>query len=482
VSAAIFPAWDMDDSQSGGAARAAWKWPAAPLTSPLAEVAAIVLLCPLFLAAAWWNGFPFVFFDTGAYVLEGLAHFFVPERAAVYSLFLYYAGAKASLWYVAAAQCLIIAFVLTEFARAVAPRTSLWKLLGIGLALLFFTSLPWFAADIEPDSVTAALAMALYLLAFHARLMGWIRGALLVAIAAFATAAHPSHLGLSAGLVMALAALRLVAAIRPRLGLPKPNLPLLALSFALGFSLVLAANYSLTHKVFVSRSGSVFLFARLLGEGIAKQTLDEICPTRHLKLCAVKDKLPPTADDWLWGPQSPFNDLGRFKGTERESAIVVDESLRRHPLASFGLGLLPALVQFTMMRTGDGIAPQQWVLDPEFRHFMPKQIAAYHAARQQQDVVRFKAVNVVHVTIAFLSLFWLGLILRRAIRQKRWNQAVLPAYVFLALIGNALVCGIFSGPHDRYQSRIVWLAVAVLLLLVRPRRAFVLPRPVESGT
>jgi len=461
---------------------AAWKWPAAPLSNPLAEVAAVALLCPLFLAAAWWNGFPFVFFDTGAYVLEGLAHFFVPERAAVYSLFLYYAGAKTSLWTVAAAQCLIVAFVLTEFARAVAPRTGLWKLLGIGVLLLFFTSLPWFAADIEPDSLTAALAMAIYLLAFHARAMGWLRGALLLAVAAFATAVHPSHLGLSAGLAITLAALWLVAVIWPRLGLPRPNALLPAFSFALGLALVLAANYSLTHKIFVSRSGPVFLFARLVGEGIAKQTLDEICPTRPLKLCAVKDKLPPTADDWLWGPESPFNDLGRFKGTERESAIVVGESWRRHPLASFGLGLWPALDQFFMVRTGDGIAPQQWVLDPEFRHFMPKQFAAYSAARQQRGLVRFEAVNVVHVTIAFLSLFWLGLILWRAASRKRRHEATLPAYVFLALIGNALVCGIFSGPHDRYQSRLIWLAVAVLLLLARPPRAFGLLRPVESGT
>jgi hypothetical protein len=480
VSGAGFPAWDMSDSQAGVAGFPAWKLPPTPLSNPLAEIAAMALLIPLFMTAAWWNGFPFVFFDTGAYVLEGLAHFFVPERAAVYSLFLHYAGAKASLWYVAWVQCLIVAFVLTEFARAVAPKTSLWKLLVVGVVLLLFTSLPWFTADIEPDSITAALAMAIYILAFHASAMGWGRSILLLLVAGFATAVHPSHLGLSAGLAISIAVFRFVCLFVPKLAKPNPLLP--ALGFALGLSLVLAANYSLTHKLFVSRSGPVFLFARLLGEGVVKQTLDEICPTQHLKLCAYKDSLPPTADDWLWGTNSPFNKLGRFKGTQKESAIVVAECLHRHPLASFGLGLWPALQQFVMVRTGDGIAPQQWVLDPEFRHFLPKQLAAYHAARQQQGGVRFEAVNVVHVTILVLALFWLAFSLYRALRRRDWNGAVLPAFVFLALIGNALVCGMFSGPHDRYQSRIAWFPVAVLLLTARPKRGFFLPRSAESGT
>jgi hypothetical protein len=36
--------------------------------------------------------------------------------------------------------------------------------------------------------------------------------------------------------------------------------------------------------------------------------------------------------------------------------------------------------------------------------------------------------------------------------------------VSLALLGNAFVCGVISGPHDRYGSRLVWDATFTALM------------------
>ena len=478
----------MSDSQAGVARPAGLvlrlagqpRPSALPLSKLAAEIAAVALICLVLLYAALWNGFPFVFYDTGAYVLEGFGHFFVPERSSVYSLFLLYSGGRASLWYVALAQCLMTAFAVVEFARAVRPQTGLWEILAIGVALALFTSIAWCAGNIEPDYATPILALTLYLLAFRTREVGLVRGILLLCVAAFATGAHPSNLGLFAGLVVCIAALKLASLVWrevPRCTLLQP-----VIAFALGLGLVLTANYSLTHKLFVSRSGAMFLTARLMGDGIVKRTLDDICPARHLKLCAYKDRLPRTADDFLWGPESPFNKLGRFKGSEEEYRTIAAESLRRYPLTSLGTGLVVAFRQFWMFRTGDGYFPQQEVLDTEFKNFLPRQYEHYLKARQQRGLLRFEAVNVVHYPLALLSLIWLALVLRKAVRQRQWERAALPAFVFLALIGNALVCGLFSGPHDRYQSRLIWLPALVLLLTELPRVELTLRKPVESGT
>jgi hypothetical protein len=442
------------------------------------EIAAILLLTPLFLYAAAWNGFPFMFFDSGAYVLEGFAKVFVPERSPVYSFFLRFVHGRADMWYVAWAQSAMTAFAITEFARALWPRTTLWKLLVACLALSVLTSIAWFVGQIEPDCMTAVLVLAMVPLAFRLKQTGWLRALALVPIAGFATAAHPSHLGLSAGLVLTLLAARIAAMIWREL--PKPNVIVPALAFGLGVGLVLVANYSLTKHVFVSRSGTVFLAARLMGIGVVGPTLDAICPTQRLQLCAYKDHLPQTADEYLWAPYSPFNKLGRFYGYRAEYDIIVSESLKRHPLQSLGGGLWGSLRQYFMFRTGDGVEPQEWVLGPLFHGFMPKQYKHYLEARQQRGMLSWPAVNVVQFPIALFAQVWLAVVAWRAIKRRRWNVAALPAFVLVALIGNALVCGLFSGPHDRYQSRLAWVPCLIVLLTARQTVERALRRPVES--
>ena len=38
----------------------------------------------------------------------------------------------------------------------------------------------------------------------------------------------------------------------------------------------------------------------------------------------------------------------------------------------------------------------------------------------------------------------------------------------LAVLGNAFICGVISGPHDRYGARLAWVATFVVLIaLVR---------------
>src|SRR5689334_22742485 len=147
----------------------------AAIGSPLYEVLSIILLCPILLSVAIWNGFPIIFYDTGAYMLQGLGHIFLAERSPVYSLFLAAAGARLSLWLVAVAQCAMTAFVITEFARALRPMLSLWSLLAIVTLVSIATGLPWYAAQIEPDFFVALVPLGLYLFAFHGRELKVVR-------------------------------------------------------------------------------------------------------------------------------------------------------------------------------------------------------------------------------------------------------------------------------------------------------------------
>ena len=57
-------------------------------------------------------------------------------------------------------------------------------------------------------------------------------------------------------------------------------------------------------------------------------------------------------------------------------------------------------------------------------------------------------------------------------RDRRLDDVdLLAATVALALLGNAFLCGVISGPHDRYGARMVWIAVFVVLIAIERFRA-----------
>ncbi|HEX4077804.1 MAG TPA: hypothetical protein VHX61_02875 [Rhizomicrobium sp.] len=439
------------------------------LSNSLGEVVAIACLVPLLLAAVIWNGFPIIYYDTGAYVFEGLGGHFMVERSPVYSLFLRYAGAGTSLWFIALLQALATAFVMTETGRAISPRLPLGLFLLIGAALVVATGLPWYVGQIEPDCFAAITVLALYLLAFQSRSLGRARSGMLAVVGGFAAASHPSLLVLTGLLLILLIAIRVLLQLSKRIaanGWPRPRLlePVLVCLF--GFALVVAGNYHFTRQMFISRAGASFVFARMLQDGIVMRLLDDTCPKSGYRLCAWRDSLPATADGWLWTPRSPFFALGHFQGTAAESERIVRDAIRRYPLMQLRAAVIDASAQFVRFGTGDQIEPQEWVLAPVFARYMPTQMEAYLAARQQRGEIDFRPISRLDVAVGFLSLGALLLMLVRAIRLGNRRTTVLLGFVLGALMGNAAICGILSGPHDRYQSRLIWLApFAVLLAL-----------------
>ena len=445
---------------------------------------ALAGLTLLFLGVAFWNRFPLVFYDTGAYMAEGLGGAFFVERSPVYSLFLPLTGAFFSLWWVAAAQALMTAFIVMELARVEAPRLGAGGLLLIGAALAGLTGIGWYAGQIEPDCFTPLVVLGSYLLLFRAdRVTGWRRG-LVIAITALSVACHPSHLGLIGGLLIC-AALAwgfhrwLPGLLRPRLW---PCLSALLLSLVL----VVSANYAFTRTIFVSRAGSVFMIARLMQDGIVQRLLADTCPppgssqAPPYSLCAYPT-LPRNANAWLWGEKSSFHALGGFRRSDDEYGRVLRDSLARYPLMHLKAAIVDSAQQFLEFRTGDGLEPQLSILRPGFAALLPRQLPAYLAARQQTARIRFTDLNLIHVPVAVIALLGLLLLLHHAAVRGRWGEATLPATVLLALLGNAIICGTFSNPHDRYQSRLMWMPVLVVLL-ARARDPKALQPIPESGT
>jgi hypothetical protein len=334
--------------------------------------------------------------------------------------------------------------------------------------------------QVEPDIFTPMVILGAYLLLFRGDRLGKVRLRWVMGLTGLAVSAHPSHLGLIGGLLIAAALLKL--ALRRHRDLPRPNLKRGLMGLAVALSLIVAGNFVLTGKLFISKSGSVFIFARLMQDGIVKRLLNDTCPPAgdmNWRLCAYKNRLATSANGWLWGAGSGFHALGGFTGQAQqdEDQRIIVESLKRYPVMHLRAAVYDSLLQFLQFKTGDGIEPQLSVLEPGFKRMIPQQVPAYLEARQQRGLIRFKTLNLIHVPVGAMSVLGLLLLLQHAAALRAWREASLPALVLLGLIGNAIICGTFSNPHDRYQSRVVWLPSLVLLLAVTKDRRALQPVP-----
>jgi DNA-binding transcriptional LysR family regulator len=121
--------------------------------------------------------------------------------------------------------------------------------------------------------------------------------------------------------------------------------------------------------------------------------------------------------------------------------------------------------QLVMVGTGEGILNSVWHTYGIMERYAPQLIPAMRAARQQQGKLDFRTLNFIHIPIAIASMLMLPFVARRCLRDPAFRDiGMLATAVGVALLANAAICGILSNPHDRYGSRLVWIAPLVLIV------------------
>jgi hypothetical protein len=449
--------------------RPAWKWTAAAL----AMVA--VLLAP-----ALWNGFPFVFADTGGYLARPFERTLELGRSAFYGAFLA-AGMPLDFWPNVGLQAILTAWVLllTLRAHGLGGRPGLPVVLVIALAPL--TGLPWYVGQLIPDILSPLAVLALHLLAFRAPALRPAETALLIVVIAAAIASHMVNIALLAVLLAAFAVIR---ALAPLLRTPRARLGVPALAVAAGLLLAPLSNLVVAGRFAFTPGGTTFVFGRLLQDGIVARYLADRCPDPTLKLCAVRDALPSGGDDWLWGPDSALHRLGGWAAFEPEAGRIVRESLRLYPGQHLAAALTAAATQFVTLKTGDGIRSQDnHHALAVFRRLAPSVVDRFAASRQQQDWFDFTILNAIQVPLALACIAVLALLVLAPRDHVPRSTAALAVTTLVVLIANAAICGVFSNPSDRYQNRLAWLApfavmvAALHLSQSRRRRLAAAPLP-----
>ena len=435
--------------------------PARPETIPRAA-----RLAPGWLAGAMaliWpalrNGYPLVFSDTGTYLSQAIQHYLGWDRPAFYSLFLLSLHFCITTWPAVLAQGLIATLIIGICARMTAPGISAVLLAALAVA----SPLPFFVSQLMPDVFTGLLALALLVLVVAPERLGrWERRGLML-FAAFAFAAHLSNLPIGVGLVAALLPLRRVLGARATLGfagwrrlIAAPVLAVMAL---------MAANLAGHGRASIAPYGNVFLLTRVIYDGPGLDALRTDCPRPGWRLCRLVPQFPANADRFLWSADGPVVRAGGAKLVSREAGAIILAAVRAEPWREVRAMLRNTARQLAMFHTGDGLHPWPGTVTPWIDRDFPRfEQRDYAASRQTRGLSVLPAgLAWLHEAIALGAIGACLLLLPGALRRRRLGAGVIVT-MLLTLLLNAAVTGALSGPHDRYQSRVMWLPLLAAVL------------------
>jgi hypothetical protein len=399
-----------------------------------------------------WNGYPILFSDTHAFLVQAGQPRMVWDKPWIYGPFLRVLHVDTSLWGPLAGQAFLMSYLLFLAAR-VLGRPGPWRHLAVCAVLATASTAPWFVSLLMPDLFAPATVLCLLVLSQPEQLSR-TECTVVAAIGAVAVASHLSHLPLAAAMVAVLA-------------MQRRRVWLAALPLAAALCLLLASNLVGFGRFAVSPYGSVFMLARLVADGPAADTIRAECPQAGWRMCGWVDRLPADSDDFMWDGKGPvWSDPAGPTGLAPEAGAIVRRTLVRAPwqVASGMAG--NTWRQVFRLQLGDTLGPdwlESSVLGSLHAYFPPAETRRFYAGRQMQGTLKpvGTALNVLDACVlaaAFLATAVLAV--------RRRGMSGFAMLVLCALLVNAAVTGGLSRPNDRYQARIAWLLLLPPLFAV----------------
>jgi hypothetical protein len=416
----------------------------------------------LFMAAALWNGYILFYYDSVDYVYLPFDWDLPVYRTAAYAVVTSVGKWTGTLWAVAVLQSAVTAYMMHETLRIFAPVMARSLLVPAAAILAVATGLPWFAGQLMPDAFTGPVVLGVLVLAFGWDHLLWRRYPVM-AILIVGIGVHTSHLGLAIGLILSLGGLRLI--LRRRWPEFHPRLLGASVATVLAVVFVVTTHWATQGRPFLTQPTHMLWLARMVQDGTAKELLDEVCPTQaaEYRLCAFRDQFPATANDFLWHGESVILRLGGWEGLRDEAKQIFHESIRRHPWHHLQVMARLTLQQLVEFKTGDGMIDMDWLVGDTLEGYYPHEYDTFLASRQEQGI-SFDGINRLHVPVMALAQLALPLLLVWGWRKRDGRTFGLATAVLLALLGNAFICGALSNPNHRYQGRLTWVPVLVVVI------------------
>ena len=234
----------------------------------------------------------------------------------------------------------------------------------------------------------------------------------------------------------------------------------------LAYAAEAAFGIVVTHLVDAPPLRPPFLMARVIEDGTGYRYLRKTCPANGFKVCEFLPRLPMPADVfiWAWNPPGVFApatpEMRRELSAEQHQ--FVRAVLMHDPWGVASASAQNTLRQFTQM----GLAEFNYSDKGHFAAKLPvedraafRDSAAYQGSMptRSASLVQLMGFGVGAVTLLAM-LVWPQFRRRLDGQQKR-----IVVFIAVGVAANAAICGVLSGPHDRYEARVAWLIPFVAL-------------------
>lgn len=424
------------------------------LLSVYGYAAALIIFCAgILLIPVALNGFPFIFPDSGDYLI------FTPRiyRSPYYGLFIFFFHMNRFIWMPIVAQAVIVAHLLWLMLRLHDAYSAI-KFVALAAILMAFSSVPYFIGYIMADIFTPIMFIALYIIGFHFSELSRMLRVYIFLLACIAIAAHPSHLIMAVLFVCSSAVfLPWPRSARGEIG---KRLAITAAPVALAAMAIFSYNIAVFHAASLTPAGPNFFMANLIAGGPARAYLKEACPGAGYKICNYVDRLPDTADELLWHSKM-FGDTIGFKALPSdESGKIVKETIKRYPLAvaemitrNFINGLTTHEAAIEICR--ESYVP--WNIPIIEQKFGSPAVSAYMNSAEMKNAIPHEAIRMIDSIVVPASFFLLIALGAFSAWGGERRHAVLAIIMIYGVLLNTLLCTAVSGVHDRYQARVTWL-------------------------
>jgi hypothetical protein len=408
-------------------------------------------------------------------------------RSPFYSVWVNLVASAFTLWGVLITQAAATAWIIWRLGTH-ATRACRFEAVLTIVALSTFGAGAWFVIGfVMPDIYAAAAVLCVAILFAYADRMSYLELVGLAAILAASAAFHTTHLVVAVALALVgFGAARFVHLQGQQLGVRA----LTTTTSALVVAVALQFAFDATARAVLGASPKrpPLLTARVIADGPGRLYLDSICPkTDSFLVCFYRGRSFKTADEFLWSSSGVFQTLPieqRLKLIEEEPRFVAAVAMH-YPLGVLKAAVFNTAEQFFLIwpdeawiDPGASFSDSAWTGADFFEVAPFLQLCTVNLG----SCVPVLPEALIASSVAITVLLSFGVIAahfvaasRGTIGTQQGDSAYKRAIVFasLILVGlvvNAGICGAISGPHTRYQTRVVWLAVvaAGVLEVVHP--------------